>query len=95
MMIRPRSYSVLNRAVAKAISHSVNDYYRQKNRQEKYNNTYQNYNSTKTNNTNRDESVGGIVWITLILMAFIGLAVVFPWLWYLYFVFIVFGFIVA
>jgi len=46
MMMRPRNYGYTNRAIARAISHSVNDYYRQKKRV----NTYNAY--TKVNNVN-------------------------------------------
>ena len=36
MMMRPRNYGTLNRTIAKAIGHSVNDYCRQRERQKKY-----------------------------------------------------------
>ena len=94
MQMRARNYSVLNRAVARAISHSVNDYYKQKNKQKKYNNVVKNYNNTAqmpqvNNMSNADSAIWGI----FILFAIVGLAVAFPWMWFLYFVIFAFGFV--
>ena len=97
-MMRPRSYSTLNRAVAKAIGHSVNDYYRQRDKQKKYDkiNTYKatNNNAVKmpqVNNTEGNETVIG--WIIAIMFILIGLAVIFPSIMWLYLFLIILGFI--
>jgi len=88
-MLRPRSYSTLNRAVAKVIGHSVNDYCRQKERQKRYNNTYCNskpINNTvkmpQVNNTEGNEVVIG--WIIATIFILIGLACIVPEIMWLY-----------
>lgn len=40
MKMRPRKYGTLNRSIARATSHAVNNYYRRKNRNKNYNNEY-------------------------------------------------------
>jgi len=67
MMLRPRSYGTMNRVIAKAVSHSVNDYYRQKKR----NNTYAKVNNVNSiNNTplSASESVVASVIILIFIM---------------------------
>jgi len=67
-MLRPRNYSTMNRVIAKAVSHSVNDYYRQKKRA----NTYKTYNDNvnKINNTplSASESIIASVIILIFIM---------------------------
>jgi len=79
MMLRPRNYGSINRVIAKAVSHSVNDYYRQKKRADKYkqyNNINANVNNTvkmpKVNNI--DDSLTYlflVVMIGLVILPFI------------------------
>ena len=44
--MRPRRYGTLNRSIAKATSHAVNQAFRSNSRKNKYNNTYNNQNNT-------------------------------------------------
>ena len=92
MRMSPRKYGTMNRVIAKAVSHSVNDYYRQKKRS----NTYKQYNNTQTyykrqngvsspsaiNNTEDNALV--LLLGSVILFVLIVLACAFPMIIWLY-----------
>lgn len=92
MQMRPRNYGSMSRVIAKAVSHSVNDYYRQKKRS----NTYKQYNNTQTyyerqngvsspsaiNNT--EDNALGLLFVSSILFVLIVLACAFPMIIWLY-----------
>lgn len=86
MMMRPRHYSTLNRAIARSITYSLRNNNRQKYHKSNYNNTY-NQNNISTRQTENNDTAVAIGIITLLIM--IGLAIAFPVLWIFYLVFII------
>jgi len=82
--MRPRSYSVLNRSIARGITYALRDN-RRKYKSNKYKNTYIKPNNTakatQINNTGGNELV--ICWIIAILFILVGLAVIFPMIMWL------------
>lgn len=62
MMMRPRRYGTLNRCVARALSHTINDYYRHKNN----NSTYQS--NSNNENYNGETNVGCAVVFCVVFM---------------------------
>lgn len=60
MMMRPRKYSTFNRCVARALSHSINDYYKHKGS----NSTYKS--SSINENSNNEANVGCAVAFTIV-----------------------------
>ena len=76
--MRPRNYGSMNRVIAKAVSHSVNDYYRQKKKTNAYN-TYNNV--SKVNNTplSASESIIASVIILIFIMFILAVSNQYQW----------------
>jgi len=67
MMMRPRNYGSMNRVIAKAVSHSVNDYYRHKKKNNAYN-TYNNISKVNDIPLSTSESIIASVIILIFIM---------------------------
>jgi hypothetical protein len=88
--MRPRSYGILNRSIARGITYALRDSNRRK---YKPNNTYSNPNNTvKMPQINNTEGSGAVIaWICAVFAVLIGLAVVFPSIMWLYLIVILLG----
>lgn len=79
MQMRPRNYSFLNRAIARGVGHAVNDAYRRKERQRKYNNIHNinnvNSNNNHYNSSDNNSTSDGTLALTIIACILVGLAI--------------------
>lgn len=84
MMMRPRSYGSLNRAIARSISYSLRQYGKQNKYKSNNVNTYKNTNTSNINNPEINIVTGFAV---IVLITFIvALPFLFPVFWVIYFV---------
>ena len=85
MQMRPRHYSTLNRAVARSVTYALRDYGKKPRRN---NYTYVNQNNINSTPPISNETAITIGVIGLIFL--IGLAILYPALWVLYFILLIF-----
>jgi hypothetical protein len=89
MMLRPRSYGILNRSIARSVSYALRDNNRRKYKSNK--NTHIN-NTVKMPQVNSTEGSGTVIaWICAVFAVLIGLAVIFPMIMWLYLFVVVLG----
>ena len=85
MQMRPKNYGSLNRAVARGISHAVNDYARQRERQKKREAKYNAVSNTvKTPQGNTESDMSAIFWLVIVTLGAIGLAIAIPEIIWIY-----------
>lgn len=72
MMLRPRNYGILNRAIARGVSHTVNDYYRRNNKRRVSNVNVNRNNNLNGNNANDGQiNIGFILFFIIIVLFYV------------------------